>query len=282
MTEPLNPSSRSTREINHALEQQNQAIRDLKNRIASGRIETKFLQQSVGNFERLVGELLDERQKIVQYERAAKLYTVTRLMNASLELQTVLDQVMDAVIDLTAAERGFLMIRDTDNELKVQVARNFDQETIDGGEVMVSRSISNRVYQSGQAVVTNNALEDPRFANNESVIGYSLRSIMASPLRLRGEIMGVMYVDNRLKAGVFTNDDVKLLEMFGEQAAIAIDNAIQVQERERALKAQIQQLKIEIDEKRKAQQVSEIVESDYFQRLSENARKMRERNKSDR
>jgi GAF domain-containing protein len=93
-------------------------------------------------------------------------------------------------------------------------------------------------------------------------------------------VLGVMYMDNRLKSGAFSADDAKLLDAFGEQAAIAIDNAIQVHEREKALKAQIQQLKIEIDEARKARQVSEIVESDYFQKLSEDARRMRERNKA--
>lgn len=205
---------------------------------------------------------------------------IGQIVNSTLEIDEVLQIVMDTIVRLTEAERGFLMLRDEDGSLKVQVARNFDQANIGSDDLTLSRTITNRVLESGQAVVTNNAAEDPRFAGRESVVGFALRSIVASPLRMRGEVLGVMYMDNRLKSGAFSADDAKLLDAFGEQAAIAIDNAIQVHEREKALKAQIQQLKIEIDEARKARQVSEIVESDYFQKLSEDARRMRERNKA--
>jgi transcriptional regulator with GAF, ATPase, and Fis domain len=280
MAESSNRSVRSTREINLALEKQRQAITELRQRVESGKLERGYLEQSLSDFRLLIEDLIEERQKVVQYERTAKLYSVTRLINSSLELQTVLERVMDAVIELTSAERGFLMLRDEDGSLKVQVARNFDQANIGSDDLTLSRTLTNRVLESGQAVVTSNAAEDPRFAERESVVGYFLRSIVASPLRVRGEVLGVMYVDNRLKSGAFSADDTKLLDAFGEQAAIAIDNAIQVQEREKALKAQIRQLRIEIDEARKARQVSEIVETEYFQKLSEDAKRMRERNKA--
>ena len=280
MTESSNRSNRSTREINLALEKQRQAMSELGKRMESGRLERGYLEQSLSEFRRLIEDLIDERQKVVQYERTAKLYSVTRLINSSLELQTVLERVMDAVIELTSAERGILMLRDEDGSLKVQVARNFDQANIGSDDLTLSRTITDRVFESGQAIVTSNAAEDPRFSERQSVVGYFLRSIVAGPLSVRGEVLGVMYVDNRLKSGAFSPDDTKLLEAFGEQAAIAIDNALQVQEREKALKAQIQQLRIQIDEGKRAQQVSEIVESEYFQKLSEDAKRMRERNKA--
>jgi GAF domain-containing protein len=279
MVETSNHSVRSTREINVALEKGHQAITELRKRVEAGELERGYLDQSLSEFRQLIEELIDERQKVVQYERAAKLYNVTRLINSSLELQTVLERVMDAVIELTNAERGFLMLRDEDGSLRVQVARNFDQANIGDEDLTLSRTITNRVYELGQAVVTNNAAEDPRFAERESVVSFFLRSIVASPLRLRSEVIGVMYMDNRMKSGAFSADDAKLLDTFGEQAAIAIDNALQVQEREKALKAQIQQLRIQIDEGKRAQQVSEIVETEYFQKLSEDAKRMRERNK---
>ncbi len=280
MTEANRPPQRSTREINLALEKARQTIADLRSRVESGKIERKYMEQSLAGFGQLIDELADERKKLVQVEQIAKLYNVTRLIGSSLELQTVLDKVMDAVIDLTNAERGFLMLLGDDNQtLSVKVARNFDEETIESSTFALSRTITNRVMETGQAVLTNNALEDPRFAGQKSVVDNALRSIVASPLRVREQVIGVIYVDNRFATAVFGDDDLKLIDMFGEQAAIAIGNAIEVRERENALKEQIQQLRIEVDEARKAKQVSEIVDTDYFQKLSEEARRLRERAK---
>jgi phosphoserine phosphatase RsbU/P len=274
------PAPRTSREINLALEKARQIVAELQSRVASGKIERKYIEQSLATFSRLIDEVADERKKLIQVEQIAKLYNVTRLIGSSLDLQTVLDHVMDALIDLTNAERGFLMLLDDNKTLTVKVARNFDQETIESGEFALSRTITNRVLETGQAILTNNALEDPRFAGQQSVVDNALRSIVAGPLRVRGQVIGVIYVDNRFATAVFGDEDVQLIDMFGEQAAMAIGNAIEVQEREAALKEQIQQLKIEIDEARKAKQVEEIVETEYFQKLSEEARRMRARSKS--
>jgi GAF domain-containing protein len=71
------------------------------------------------------------------------------------------------------------------------------------------------------------------------------------------------------RVGVFDARAQRLLETIAPQAAIALENAAQVLERERALKAQIEQLRIEIDETKKARQVAEITETEYFQELQE-------------
>ena len=280
MTDATTRTGRSTREVNAAFDRGRQIVTELRTRVASGKIERKFFEQSLESFANLLDDLADERQKLIRYERIARLYNVSRLIGTSLDLQTCLDQVMDAIIELSGAERGFLMMIDDKRVLSIKVARNFDQETIESSDFTLSRTITSKVLETGQALVTTNAQEDPRFAGQKSIVDNALRSIIASPLRVRGQVLGVMYVDNRFQTGVFSDEDLNLLDSFGEQAAIAIDNAIQVQEREAALKAQIQQLKIEIDEAKKQQQVSEIVETEYFQKLSEEAKRLRARNAS--
>ncbi len=280
MAEVPNRPARSTRDLSQALDRTRQLLKDLQYRTETNRLERNYLESSLKTLADMFTDLADERPKIVQSERIARLYNVSRLIGSSLELQTVLDQVMDAVIGLTNAERGFLMLLDKDKTLTVQVARNFDQETIENNDLTVSRTITNGVLETGQAIITDNASQDPRFAGQNSILSHSFRSIIASPLRVHDSVIGVMYVDNRFQAGVFSPDDLQLLDMFGEQAAIAIDNAIQVRERENALKEQIHQLKIEIDEAKKMQQVAEIVETEYFQKLSEDAKRLRERYKS--
>ncbi len=205
-------------------------------------------------------------------KRMLRLYTVSRLISDSLELQTVLEKVMDAIIQLTGAERGFLMLLD-EGELSIRVARNFDEETLESDAFTISRSVAQEVLHTGRAIVSMNAQTDPRFAGYRSVAANNLTSIMVSPLRIRDELSGVVYVDNRAQSGIFSEDDLHLLALFGEQAAIAIGNAAHVEQRERTFQAQIDQLKIDVA--RREQQVAEIVESPYFQNLQDKIQAMR-------
>ena len=161
-----------------------------------------------------------------QQEKLAALYAVSSQLGSSLDLTEVLNQVMDAIIQLTGAERGFLMLLDeATGGLETAVARNVDQTSIDGHEGKISRTVVRRAIATDAGVLTNNAQEDDRFSGQESVIGYQLRSIMCAPLRARNQILGAVYVDNRLMSGVFEQGDIDLLVTFTNQAAIAIDNA---------------------------------------------------------
>jgi PAS domain S-box-containing protein len=74
-------------------------------------------------------------------------------------------------------------------------------------------------------VLTTNAQEDPRFGSQESIIAYNLRSILCVPLKVKGEVTGVIYADNRIRTGIFTEAERDLLNAFSNQAAVAIENA---------------------------------------------------------
>jgi PAS domain S-box-containing protein len=72
--------------------------------------------------------------------------------------------------------------------------------------------------------LTHNAQEDERFHERQSIVGYALRSIMAVPLKVRGEILGAVYCDNRVLQGLFQQHELELLTAFTHQAAVALDN----------------------------------------------------------
>src|SRR5574341_660198 len=99
------------------------------------------------------------------------------LANARQMLEQVLNQVMDAIIRLTDAERGYLMLFDEDGELVIMAARNLDRETLDEADFAISRSVIRTVAETGEQVVTTNATEDPRFAGQASVVAHNLRAI---------------------------------------------------------------------------------------------------------
>ena len=154
----------------------------------------------------------------------------SNVINSSLELTTVLNEVMDTIIRLTGAERGFLMLKNERDELQFRIARNVERESLDSSAFQVSRTVVDQVAESGEPIVTTNAQADPRFSAQESVVGYNLRSIVCVPLKFRGAITGVIYVDNRIRTGLFDERVRDLLAAFANQAAIAIENARQFQE----------------------------------------------------
>jgi PAS domain S-box-containing protein len=155
----------------------------------------------------------------------AALNDVIQAINSSLELDSVLRIVMDNIIRLIRAERGFLMLRDESGELVTRIARNWEQESLDPTEFIISRTVVKRVVADGAPVITTNAQEDPRFGTQESIIIHSLRSILCVPLKVKGELTGVIYADNRIHSGVFTETELDLLTTFANHAAVALENA---------------------------------------------------------
>jgi len=171
----------------------------------------------------VISQVLSTRE---EQSRLAALYRVSQALGTSLNLDEVLNQVMDAVIGLTGAERGFLMLVEGESdEIIVRVGRNMEQETLQKEEMEFSRTVIRTVLDTGEGVVTTNAQTDPRFSEQESVVSFALRAILCAPLRVRREIIGVIYVDNRAPAGLFTQSDLEMLSAFASQAAAAIENA---------------------------------------------------------
>jgi adenylate cyclase len=174
--------------------------------------------------------LMDLGQEITsqlrEHENLTALYNVSQIVNSTLDLSEVLNLTMDLIIQVTGAERGFLMLIDEEaGGLAFRVARNMDRETIAGSSFDISRSIVDKVAQEGRPILTTNAQSDPRFSAQASVVSYSLRSILCVPLRVKGKITGVIYADNRIKTGLFTEGDRRLLAAIADQAAVAIENA---------------------------------------------------------
>ncbi|HKZ71144.1 MAG TPA: GAF domain-containing protein, partial [Anaerolineales bacterium] len=172
--------------------------------------------------ERLSRSATEQEHERVQLQALASIGSV---VNSSLDLTTVLNEVMDTIIKLTGAERGFLMLKNASGGLDFRIARNVDRETLQASSFEISRTIVDRVARTGEPVVTTNAQEDPRFGKQESVVAFNLRSILCVPLKSKGELTGVIYADNRVRTGLFSERDRDILAAFSNQAAVAIENA---------------------------------------------------------
>ncbi|MBT3713190.1 MAG: GAF domain-containing protein [Anaerolineae bacterium] len=160
-----------------------------------------------------------------EHSNLVALSNISQMVNSSLEVDEVLRIAMDTVVKMINAERGFLMLRDGENAMTIRTARNWEQESINSKESSPSRTIIGRVIESGKAILTTDAQEDPRFGGQESIIAHNMRSILCVPLKVKNDLIGVIYADNRIRSGIFTEASRSLLISFANQVAIAIENA---------------------------------------------------------
>jgi len=156
----------------------------------------------------------------------ATLYHITRELNSSLDLDVVLENIMDRVIEVTGAERGFLMLHDDESgELVFKVARGMARNDLQSPEFQVSTTIIREVVQTRQPLLTDNAQYDERFTRGDSIMILGLRSILCVPILVKDRLIGLVYVDNYLHSGLFNEEHRRLLAAFASQAGVAIENA---------------------------------------------------------
>jgi transcriptional regulator with GAF, ATPase, and Fis domain len=187
----------------------------------------------------LSGEAQRERENLRVFAR------LTRELLRETDLNKLLRSIVDSAIALAGAERGFLLLDDShalpplrvgageEGEsaapLRVRVARSFDHEDIPVPLSRLSSGIAQRVIDSRQAVISVDAGRDSRFSGMASVEDLRLRSVICVPLSAAperaGKLDGVLYVDNRLQESAFAADDLELMKLLADQAAIAIRNA---------------------------------------------------------
>ncbi len=170
-----------------------------------------------------------------ELEQLRALTETSALINSSLDPDAILAQAMDEIINLTGAERGYILLHNANSdELEFRVCREPDGESNGvSGEIQgeaqgadISRTVLNEVFTSGKSLLTDNASSDARMQGSETIAKFTLRSIMCVPLVYKDTITGAIYVDNRFRENVFTERELNLLMAFANQTAIAIENAI--------------------------------------------------------
>jgi sigma-B regulation protein RsbU (phosphoserine phosphatase) len=138
-------------------------------------------------------------------------------------LEDTLKMTIDLVFQAIPAERGFLFLKEN-GELTCKIARGVNEAALPtASQVQLSRSITNKVLSEGASVLTSDAMHDPRFQAQHSVVLSQIRSVMAVPLASGEEIFGMVYVDNPFN-NRFTEEDLKVLTTIASVASIKIEN----------------------------------------------------------
>ncbi len=180
----------------------------------------------------LFDEITDAEDDSVQREitNYRRLYQFTERLMGKTNIEDLLNTLIDTVIEVTAADNGFLILRDEMQRLNFTVARNLNKETIDNAVNMVSDSIISRVISSKKPVIVSDALKDDVFKTAQSVIDLRLSSVMCVPLLARGNFLGIIYLGNNNVTNLFTPNNLQVLEVFAGQAALFVQNAILINE----------------------------------------------------
>lgn len=155
---------------------------------------------------------------------------LTALSQASMALisDRPLNELMEFILELAfrvvKAERGFLMLTN-DGELEVKVVRTSSEKTGSDVNINFSRSIADKVVKEKVSILTSNAMADPRFRSQDSIVAVGIRSAMCVPLWNNKVVTGLIYVDSLIHENVFNQDDLSLLTSLANVAAVKLENA---------------------------------------------------------
>ncbi len=133
--------------------------------------------------------------------------------------EELINRILERAVQFMEAERGYILLKTPTGDLFAAAG----VENVDGIK-RYSSTIAKKVLETGEAVLTHDAASSPDL-KSESIVLDSIRSVIAAPLRIKGEVKGVIYLDSTTRSGLFTRRDLELIEAFASVASLALSNA---------------------------------------------------------
>ncbi|MCC7108532.1 MAG: sigma-54-dependent Fis family transcriptional regulator [Deltaproteobacteria bacterium] len=215
--------------------------------------------------------LLEERPKVHkvddgharEMEAFRRVVAFSKKLGEAREIPALLEALMDEVISLTGADKGFLVLIEEEDRgdagaarvPRIKMARNLKGENLDEAVAQLSDSILKRAIETGEAIVVSDALTSTQFSSSESVMSLKLTSVMCVPLLRLGKaeggaeakpVFGAIYVGNNSVTSLFDEHSLELLTLFAAQASLLVQNALHID----ALTGENQGLKSELEKSR--------------------------------
>ncbi|CAN5129360.1 hypothetical protein BH09MYX1_BH09MYX1_50410 [soil metagenome] len=181
------------------------------------------------------------------------------------KIEELLEAMLDAVIDVTGAEKGLILLLDErtttaaappgdgvpnasepPSRARIRAARNVRREAITDPNGAISDSIVQRVVETGRPIIVSDATTDAQFGASESVVALKLSSVMCAPLVSQGHVSGALYVGNDRVKGLFERAQLDVLTIFASQASLILENAMLLS----TLRADKEKLSAELKDKR--------------------------------
>ncbi len=171
-----------------------------------------------------------------ELRQMAALLEALRALGSGRVLDEVLALVLDSAIDVTGAERGFIMMANTLGQLEFKLARARGKVTLSGRTFETSRKIPETVFATGKQTIVEDLLDGDLAQLHTGTVALGIRHVLCTPLRLvryveraeqkgADELIGVLYLDSRERGALRSASATAALDTLSAEAALAIENA---------------------------------------------------------
>lgn len=159
----------------------------------------------------------------------ATIMKASQAISSEIVLDKLLATLMKILIENAGAQLGYLIL-ETQGKLFIEASGSVHEDNVTvlksiSIENCLPASIINYVARTRKTVLKNDAARQGSFTNDPYIKSHQTKSLLCTPLLDRGQLRGIVYLENNLTLGAFTQDRLKVLQLLSSQAAIAITNA---------------------------------------------------------
>jgi serine phosphatase RsbU (regulator of sigma subunit) len=165
-----------------------------------------------------------------------RLLESARMFSGTVNLSEILDFVLDTTLEITGAERAFLVLRDEQGDARFQRGRDREKKTVPEDQFQVTRTILDQVLAKGEKVILTNVHEGLDVPVSDSILNLALRVVICLPLKRfqiqdtfvaapRQEIIGAIYLDSRTAAQTLSKISQEILDSLANDVGNVIENA---------------------------------------------------------
>ncbi|HUK54040.1 MAG TPA: adenylate/guanylate cyclase domain-containing protein, partial [Candidatus Binatia bacterium] len=171
---------------------------------------------------------LETRLKALEHENRLfeLLYQVSRALGDLQTVEEVVHSVLDLVLQVEGVERGYAMLADEKGGFQPAVIRYKKDPTMGSAKIpqmILSQAIIKQVTQGGVPLLVQDVRMDPKLGSSKSIALSGMQSAMCAPLKGGDKLYGLLYVDNLVKRGMFSQDDLNVFSVIATQAGLAVD-----------------------------------------------------------
>ncbi|MGB2907108.1 MAG: SpoIIE family protein phosphatase [Candidatus Aminicenantaceae bacterium] len=165
-----------------------------------------------------------------EHKEASVIGEVTKALILHKPLDELVEHIMDLICERIPMDRGILMLRDDATaQLDPKVVR-INNKQLMNQKIQVSQSIINTAVDRHSSILISDVQSDTRFKAQDSILKLNIQSAMCVPLWNNKEIIGIIYSDRISTPEQFSNNDLRLLTLLGNVAAVKIENAVLFQQ----------------------------------------------------
>ena len=168
--------------------------------------------------------LTQEQGEVYELRALQLLLQITKSLHSEHDVHNLITMILDSAISFAEADRAFLMLMTPEGTPRFKMGRSLQGEYLTPDDLVISTSVVNEALDSLKPVILADA-QVSEYNSRQSIQDLDLRTVMASPLRYQGELLGLIYVDSKRPLTRYSKHHLNVLTSLSEQAAVAIYNA---------------------------------------------------------